>query len=573
MRHKPDSLTRRDGTILAVGATLCFIVASVLMTGWPGGLTPNLAYPYAYSGDAYFQYWMTQRAMEGWVYNNPRSGFPFGSPSFDYPGSDSGNLLIAKVLGKIFGSYIATANVYFLLGFSAAFVATYWVLRRFEVRRDVTVIAAALFAFLPYHFDRMLLGHTFYTWYFVVPIYVYCGFKVMGLVGDDPRGAVTLSAVTTLLVASCFGVYFAFFGVLVILTCGAAAAMSQGKLRPLWLAAACTIAIVTGVAGNVGPSLAYVAKHGKNSEVAARNPIETETYALKLTHMLMPHRLHRVEALRTASNNYGKWYPLLNNDASVGVAGLLGLLLLAAAFMRTTTGANVCPKTNALVLLTGTTILFSMVGGLNVIFAVLVTPMIRGWERFTIFIAFFALAALALAADRLLNRHPHKRWLPVAAVVFAILAFWEQTGPAGDYRHLAHWDSFSQDRPFVQEIEASLPPGSAIYQVPYIDFPEAQPMRELGPYDPLTAFFHSKTLRWSSGGMKGREAANFYKSLDKKPLQEQIDTARKLGFAGIYVDRRGYADNGVGVVDEFTHLLGAGPAIYRKDGVIVFFRL
>ena len=73
--------------------------------------------------------------------------------------------------------------------------------------------------------------------------------------------------------------------------------------------------------------------------------------------------------------------------------------------------------------------------------------------------------------------------------------------------------------------------------------------------------------------MKGREAANFYKALDKKPLQEQIDTVRKMGFAGVYVDRRGYADSGVAAVEDFTRLLGKGPAISRKDGEILFFRL
>lgn len=546
------------------------MLASVLMTGWPAGLTPNLASPYAYSGDALFQYWMTQRVTEGWVFDNPRSGFPFGSPSFDYPGSDAGNLLLAKLLGKVFGTYFAAANVYFLAGFAVAFAVTFWVLRTFSIRRDVAFAAAALFAFTPYHFERMLIGHTFYTWYFVVPLYIYGGFTVFK---PSWRTASVAKRCLALAIASCFGVYFAFFGTLVIMTCGIAAAARMRALRPVYLALGFSAVIATGVLCNLAPSLAYTAWHGKNPEVAIRSAVETESYSMKLTHMILPHRAHRVESLRALSTDYVKRFPLLNNDGAIGIAGLMGLLVLLAAFVRSSAGLGLEPRTGVLLLLTGMTLIFSMVGGLNVVFAMLVSPLIRGWERFSIFIAFFAIAALAVAADRMLRERVGKPWLPATVALLALAAFFEQTAVPGAYQAYAGKDAFTQDRSFVQEIEASLPPRSAIYQLPYIDFPEVAPMNALGPYDPLTGFLNSKALRWSAGGMKGREAANFYKTLAQKSLPEQISTVKKMGFAGIYIDRRGYPDNGVSVIADFTALLGRGPAIYRKDGVIVFFRL
>ena len=151
-----------------VGAIFSFVLASVLMTGWPSGILPNLAYPYTYQGDGLSHSWLTLRAMEGWIFDNPRSGYPFGSDFLDYPGSDTGNILLLKIIGTIAGNYYGDINLFFLLSFSVIFIASYCSLRTFELNKFFAFAASLLFAFLPFHFQR--LGHLFYLWYFVVPI-------------------------------------------------------------------------------------------------------------------------------------------------------------------------------------------------------------------------------------------------------------------------------------------------------------------------------------------------------------------------------------------------------------------
>ena len=99
------------------GAVFVFLLASVLISGWPQGLIPNTAYPYAYSGDSLGYSWLIQRAMEGWVFENPRNGYPFGSNFLDYPGSDAGTLALLKLIGLLSGSFYAAFNLYFLLSF------------------------------------------------------------------------------------------------------------------------------------------------------------------------------------------------------------------------------------------------------------------------------------------------------------------------------------------------------------------------------------------------------------------------------------------------------------------------
>ena len=111
-----------------IGALICFELASVLMSGWPKGLLPDLKFPYIYKGDGLSHAWMAQRAIEGWIFENPRSGYPFGSNFMDYPGSDSGNLLIIKLLGLVTTDYHSALNLFFLLSFPTTFIASFCVL-------------------------------------------------------------------------------------------------------------------------------------------------------------------------------------------------------------------------------------------------------------------------------------------------------------------------------------------------------------------------------------------------------------------------------------------------------------
>jgi len=104
-----------------VGGIFCFELASILMSGWPKGLLPDFSYPFIYSVDGLSHAWMAQRAIEGWIFENPRSGYPFGSNFMDYPGSDSGNLLILKLLGLFVTDYHSALNLFFSFKFSSDF--------------------------------------------------------------------------------------------------------------------------------------------------------------------------------------------------------------------------------------------------------------------------------------------------------------------------------------------------------------------------------------------------------------------------------------------------------------------
>ena len=541
-----------------------------MLSGFPAGLKPNLSHPYIYAGDGLFYLWLSQRLLEGWIFQNARSGYPFGSETFDFPGSDAGNLLVIKMLGELSGTYFAAFNLFVLFGFAVTFGITFWVLRRIEVQRSLACAGGLLFAFLPYHFSRLLMGHVFYTWYFVVPVYFYCGWRVYR---DEMTRGHLLACCAVVAVCACFGVYFALFGVLTVVVCGLAGSARKGSIRPVALSLLLGVSITAGVLINLAPNILHTLRNGNNPEVARRVPQETEVYSLKLTHLLMPSPNHRIKPLREFAQRYASTFPLSNTVSSVGIVGLFGLLVLAAAFVRAMAGRAVDQRLGLLVTLTALSLLVATVGGLNVLFATLVSPMIRGWDRFSIFIAFYALAAAAVWGGL---RWPRAGATPIAAmalVAVTALGLADQTARPTRFTSVSNQVRFQQDRDLVQKIESAMPRGAAIYQLPFVEFPEAANTHNLGTLDPLTGVMNSEELRWSSGGMMGRKAANFFRALADKPMAEQLATVKDMGFSGVYVQRLGYADDGESVIREITRLTGKPPALQRADGGISFFRL
>ncbi|MBK9339886.1 MAG: hypothetical protein IPN04_04075 [Rhodoferax sp.] len=203
-------------------AVLSFVGASLFMTGWSKGLFPETNTPFIYEGDGLAYLWNIQRVIEGsWYFENARSGFPFGSNHLDYPTADTGSYLVLKLLGLSTHSAFAATNLYFLLGFSVCAVATYLVARSLDVTRYFAIACAVLYAFTSFHFGR--IGHLFFTWYFVAPLFFYLGFRLISgqTVFTNPQVSrfTKLVHVLAIFVLASFGIYYDLFaGIVLVLS-------------------------------------------------------------------------------------------------------------------------------------------------------------------------------------------------------------------------------------------------------------------------------------------------------------------------------------------------------------------
>lgn len=560
-----------------VGAIFSFVLASVLMTGWPSGILPNLAYPYTYQGDGLSHSWLTLRAMEGWIFDNPRSGYPFGSDFLDYPGSDTGNILLLKIIGTIAGNYYGDINLFFLLSFSVIFIASYCSLRTFELNKFFAFAASLLFAFLPFHFQR--LGHLFYLWYFVVPIVFFLCLSFYESKEKYFSQKDIIFLFCTSIVLASFGVYYALFGVIAFSVCAFAIFCRSESIKCIKAPVFAIVFVTAGVFLNIAPNIINKNLNGNNPEVAVRSASEAETYGFKLMQLILPRAGHRETHLASLTQRYNESSPLVNENVTsslgvVGTAGLAGLLIVLIAALS---GRKIDTKLSLLVMLVFVFFLFGTIGGLGSLFSSVISSSIRGWNRVSIFVAFGAIAAFFIILQIFINRYFSPERAKIAffgcALIVGGIGMYDQTTPACLACNEQTKAAFESDRNFVAEIEKNMPTGGAIYQLPYMPFPEVAPLHRLHTYDLSVGFLHSKELRWSYAGMKGREGDLFYRALAQESVEKQLEVINRMGFSGIYIDRRGFEDNADLLISRLTVLLGNEPLLKRADGQVVFFRL
>jgi len=149
----------------------------------------------------------------------------------------------------------------------------------------------------------------------------------------------------------------------------------------------------------------------------------------------------------------------------------------------------------------------------------------------------------------------------VALLPLAVLAvgLFDQTSPADRPNYAAIHQQFTRDRDFFQAVADRLPAGSAVYQLPYVAFPEGN-RTGVGTYDEGRGFLFQPQLAWSFGFMAGRHPS-YPVTLEQQPPQQWLATVAAMGFRGIVVDNDGY---GVGA----TSPCGALAALTHSSGLV-----
>jgi phosphoglycerol transferase len=126
----------------------------------------------------------------------------------------------------------------------------------------------------------------------------------------------------------------------------------------------------------------------------------------------------------------------------------------------------------------------------------------------------------------------------------------------------------TDSRDFVALLEARLPAGAMLWQIPWIAYPESVQQHREGEYAWSKLYLVSRRLRWSWGDMKGSWPDAVRAACSRLPLTEQIPLLQESGFAGVVVLRSALADGGAAV----TAALGP-PQLSSKDGDWLFYAL
>jgi phosphoglycerol transferase len=344
-------------------------------------------------------------------------------------------------------------------------------------------------------------------------------------------------------------IYDSFFGCYLFAVGALIAYMSRRKKEEL-VAAALVIAVTCfGAFIMITPSLLYWHQHGKSAIPEYKFAGDSEVYGLKVRHLLTPNREHPIGIFREVADKLDKArFPNENENATsrLGSVGALGFVFLVCwGLAGMVSGGQVGrPVVRASAALTFGAVLLATVGGLSSIFAALVSPEVRGYNRIVVFISFFCLTAFAPLLSRgfvwLKQHRADGITLACLAGGFAVLGVVDEAAPAQYLDYHGRRATWAADEKFVSSIEAQLPPNSMVFQLPHTDFPvEAQLPGKMQMYDQARPYIHSKTLRWSWGGFPGRQG-EWSRSIAGLPPERMLIALSCAGFSGIWIDEFGY---------------------------------
>ncbi|MGH2915572.1 MAG: hypothetical protein ACRDMX_11345 [Solirubrobacteraceae bacterium] len=576
-----------------VGGASLAVLGSLLAAAWSLQLWhAHLHVPFAYGSDALDGQMMIKSVISGgWIWHIHGLGAPFVNEMYDFPlGTDSLNFLTIKILGLGSSNSAVILNVFFLLTFATVALSAYVVLRWIGLSVLAAVVCAVLFSDSPYHLFRGE-AHLLLSSYPSVPMGTYLILKVIrdgrlfrARVAPSPvifRLLTWRNAFTVLVcvMIGSLGVYYAVFAALLIATAGALAPLASRSWRPL-LHALGVVALIGGTAfANDLPIAIYRSQHGSDALVAARIPAESELYALKLAEMMLPVPGHRIAALANIRHEYDSTTPIPSEDAqqSLGIIGALSLAWLMLLALASVLGLARPPslrRQRELAFAAVSAFLLGTLGGVSALIGYLVTSQIRGWDRISIFIAFFAIAAFGLGLDALRRRLRDRRrylWLALVPAVVAI-GIYDQSSPLAVPPYAANYASYVSDGQFVAGIQTRVPRGSAIFQLPYVPYPENPPVDRMMDYDLGRGYVHTTTgLRWSYGAMKGRPQ-DWAGADDNLPVPTLLDGVVAAGFSGVYIDKFGYVDNAASLAAAIQADLHTKPLV-SPDGRLMFFNL
>jgi hypothetical protein len=571
------SWARRRAADLLASATS--VVASTAFAAYALELwRANLRVPLYYAYDGLLMLMFVKDLLgRGWWLTNSHLGAPYGQELYDFPLA-AGNLvhvLGIDALGLALREPALTLNVYYLLGYPATALSAYVVLRRLEVTPLVACVVSIVFSTLPYHFGRGA-DHLFLSAYFTVPIA--CYFVTLAFTGRPIFKRALLPSLAVVLACIAIGAastYYAAFAVSLLVAGGFVSLVAHRGAGSLPHAALASALVLVSVAASLAPVFVYRHEHGSNDAVAVRAPEEAELLSLRLSELVLPVRGHRIGPLADLRERYEMRTPLPSeSNQALGLIATIGLVALLVVGIATAAGrrwhsgpVQLLPGLAAATLVA---VLVSTTGGLSTVVSYAGLTQLRGWNRMSIFIAFFALAAVAILLDAVRQRIDGTAWRALFAVALAaipVVALLDQTNARLVPPHGAFQAAWANDEGFVSSIERALPEGASVFQLPYVSFPEEpHPPGAAAAYDELVGYLHSEDLRWSFGAMRGRDADWAGALADKSPDAVVMAVAAS-GFAGAEVDTIAYEDAGSRVL---RVLEAHGRPVYSANGRLAF---
>lgn len=582
------STHNREIAAYLICEVLCILALIWILRLWDA----DLFVPFVYQSDALVTgAWVKGLIDNTWWTQSSFLGMPFGQVHYDWPLMDTFDLIIIKILGLLSHNFALSLNLFYLLTFPLTALTTLFVFRTLNISIIQSIVGSLIYTFIPYHFLRGEV-HIFFSSYYLIPlvilviIWMYQGKNILYNAETRKIELGNYHTIASLIFCGLMAlqnIYYLFFTCFFLLVIGVFHTLSSRNWKYL---VSCSLLIGFMMAVfliNMSPVFFYQYQNGSNPSALVRSPAESEFYGLKITQLILPIEGHRIQFLSNITQNYAKTAPLINENAMSALGGTAALgfiFLIFWVFFRLGESADkhdladIRSTLDCLSLLNFSAVLLATIGGLGVLAAYLFSfPYIRGYNRISIFIAFFAVVAVILVLEYIHGNWclTRKRQLLFNAVLCLLLmgAILDQTCPAFVPDYGVTKQQFLQDKRFVDKIETDVPNSSMIFQLPYMSYPENGHIIFMPDYSPAIAYLHSDTLRWSYGSMKGRGEDKWEKAISSQDLPNMTKSLAFAGFNGIYVDSFGYSQPDR-IIDPLSSILKTKPIISENKRFYFF---
>lgn len=556
-------MLRKHEKILREGGMILLIIAAIALSEYYFFQLWRLDWqvPMLYGGDGIYWVGQVQRsygdltASLGWPFYQPPSPY---EPNYDliYDLFVAFVGLFTKDTGVVFNLYVL------VIPFANA-LAGYAVFRMTGMRRWLAFAFGVTFGLCPYVQQR-LAGHMMLAAVEFVPFSVLLCFwcaedPTFGRPGKgflrNPRNWLALAFAWGIANnGAAYYPYFTCFFLCVTALClilrdrrlsaGTPCFLTIGEIV-LWMIPD-FFPMVLGMIAGVGSTL---------TNGVYRSPIGADIYSLRISSLLL------------SPNGYGwdklaRWFqryfhllatdegPMYNENAYgyLGIVGVIAFLALLALLFRNhdwRAGREAVPRLSDRLWLLGrlnvAALLLASIasfGGLIGIFL----RFIRGYNRISPYIAFFALLAAGLWAEWFLRNHRGRGKALFTAVLAVVLAYsyWEQQGLFNP-KYEEVQTTWYQDAAFMEEVEQAAGEDAVVFQLPYMKNFENGSLNNMWDYTLLRGPLHSDTLRFSYGAGYGTENDVWYKETSELEPEAMVAELRAQGVAGIYLDLDGYA--------------------------------
>lgn len=561
--------------ILLLGVTLCL----AWTYHWD---TSRLDIPLVYSGGDEMSSLVNARLFQSqnWCLSTQRLGAPYGADYYDFTASLMHNfdLLTLKLCVMATGNAAAGFNLNIYLMYYLAALISYFVMRTLGIKRWISVPGSLAFAFCPFILMRALRHSQLAEGYFLPLSVLMCVwlYEQEDLFCFNRRFFKNkknrLMLLFIVLIGSNGIAYYPFFTCYLLALTGLIKWIRTKRFKNMLKCCAAIAGIALMLVINMLPGMIYHLQNGSNAEAYFRNGfVETELYGLKITQLFLPLSGHGNEGLTSLIEYYNSTAPLVteNSTAYLGFLGICGFIILLLIFL-----AGEKNKSYARMRLLGQLNIFMVLlaagNGIGTIFAFLVSDQIRGYNRISILITYVSILGLCLFLDEMSKRY-NRYAVTVIGIALMCFGLWEQH--LSDTGTIACEAEFESDRQFVEQIEAAVAPESMIYQLPYHEYPEGGWVNDMEQDHLFLGLIHSDALRWSYGGIKGREGDLYLKGLSELPVDKLVEQVRAGGFAGIYVERRGYTAEELKALEDQLKQYTKSQGLYSKNGNLSFFKL